>query len=69
MRYDNPNGIIAGAVVMEVIAVASVGLRFCTRYLNHSPVLISDRPILIALILAAGFMITEINGVVMKGFA
>ncbi|KAI1093973.1 hypothetical protein F5B19DRAFT_491014 [Rostrohypoxylon terebratum] len=63
LRYDNPGGLIAGSVILELIAVLAVGLRFYTRWWKRQRVLVSDWLILVASILATGMTVIEIYGV------
>ncbi|OTA99108.1 hypothetical protein M426DRAFT_95697 [Hypoxylon sp. CI-4A] len=63
LRYDNPGGIIAGAVILEVLAILSVGLRFYTRRWKHQSVLVTDWLILAAFVFATGLTVIEIYGV------
>lgn len=62
MKYSNPAGIIAGSVVLEVIAVVCVALRLYIRFWKHERILVSDWLIMVALILATGLTVTEIYG-------
>ncbi|KAI8962345.1 hypothetical protein F5Y11DRAFT_323189 [Daldinia sp. FL1419] len=63
LQYDNPGGIIAGSIILEVIAVLAVGLRFYTRRWKHQSVLVTDWLILVALVFATGLTVIEIYGV------
>ncbi len=62
MEYDNPKGIIAGAVLMQVMVVLCVSMRFYTRRWQKSQIMISDWLILAAATCGAGLTVIEIYG-------
>lgn len=64
MPYDNPAGLIAMSVILEVLALASVGLRFLARRKKRAPALTDDWLILAAMIVATGSISIEIRGMI-----
>jgi hypothetical protein len=62
MAYDNPSGLIAASLMLELLAVTCVGLRFLSRYRLKGGILISDWLILAAAVFATGLTVLEIYG-------
>lgn len=62
MAYDNPSGIIAVSVVLELLAITCVGLRFYSRYKTNGLTIASDWIILVALVFGTGLTVLEIYG-------
>ncbi|KAK3361888.1 hypothetical protein B0T24DRAFT_724336 [Lasiosphaeria ovina] len=60
--YDDPAGLIAASVIMELLAVACVSLRFYSRSWKGQVFIASDWVILVALIFATGLTAMEIYG-------
>jgi hypothetical protein len=61
-KYDDPIGLVAGSVVMEMVAGLCVGLRFYLKYTKRSKLIMSDWLILAALILGTGLTAMELYG-------
>ncbi|KAK0714039.1 hypothetical protein B0T26DRAFT_628011, partial [Lasiosphaeria miniovina] len=61
--YDDPAGLIAASVIMELLAVACVSLRFYSRSWKGQVFIASDWVILVALIFATGLTAMEIYAV------
>ncbi|KAI4861914.1 hypothetical protein F4820DRAFT_431981 [Hypoxylon rubiginosum] len=68
-RYDDPAGLIAGSVVLELLAIFCVGLRFYSRRWKGQHILTSDWLILIAFIIGTGMTVVEIYGVKVEALA
>ncbi|KAF2193131.1 hypothetical protein K469DRAFT_693184 [Zopfia rhizophila CBS 207.26] len=66
MRYDNPAGLIAGTVIMELFAATCIGLRFYSRRWKRCPILVTDWLILVAFVFGTGLTVMEIYGVAVK---
>ncbi len=62
MEYDNPKGIIAGAVLMQVMVSTLCINAFYTRRWQKSQIMISDWLILAAATCGAGLTVIEIYG-------
>ncbi|RYC57229.1 hypothetical protein CHU98_g8984 [Xylaria longipes] len=62
VNYANPAGLIAGCVVLEVVAGVSVALRFITRRWKQQKVIHSDWLVLVAFIFGTGLTVLEIYG-------
>lgn len=62
LMYNSPGGIIAAAVITQVLAVSAVGLRFYSRRQNGQKFITSDWLILAALLIGAGLAVMEIYG-------
>jgi hypothetical protein len=60
--YDDPAGLIAACVVLEVLAGACVGLRCYTRKWKGQVVLASDWVMLVAFAFGTGLTVMEIYG-------
>lgn len=60
--YNSPGGIIAAAVITEVLAVSCVGLRFYSRRWKRQKITTSDWLILVALVIGTGLAVMEIYG-------
>ncbi|KAK3994927.1 hypothetical protein QBC44DRAFT_321536 [Cladorrhinum sp. PSN332] len=67
--YDNPAGIVAGTVVMQVTSTLCVGLRFYSRRWKHQAYIASDWLILAAWIFGLGLSILMLYGVAEKAMA
>jgi len=63
VRYDNPAGLIASSVVLEVVVTFCVGLRFYSRRWKRQRVLISDWLVLAAFVFGTALTVVEIYGV------
>jgi len=46
--YDNPGGLIAGSVVLQVLTTTCVALRFYTRHWKGQKIIVSDWLVLAA---------------------
>ncbi|KAI9666005.1 MAG: hypothetical protein M1821_003940 [Bathelium mastoideum] len=66
MSYDNPGGIIAASIILELIAVTCVGLRFLARRKKGVTPITSDWLILSGLVGATGLTVMEIYGAAVK---
>ncbi|KAI8946325.1 hypothetical protein F4801DRAFT_564924 [Xylaria longipes] len=63
VNYANPAGLIAGCVVLEVVAGVSVALRFITRRWKQQKVIHSDWLVLVAFIFGTGLTVLEIYAI------
>lgn len=61
--YDDPAGIIAGSVVMWILALASVTLRFYSVKWRHQRFTASEWLILAAFVFGTGLTVMEIYGI------
>lgn len=62
MAYDNPSGLIAGSVVMEIVAAICVALRFYSRHWRKAPIIVADWLVLAAFVCGTGLTVMEIYG-------
>lgn len=62
VRYDNPAGLTAGSVILELIASFCQGLRFYSRSRADPEIITSDWPILAAFVFGARMTVLEIYG-------
>ena len=62
MAYDNPAGLIAAAVIGQVLVYLLVTLRFKTRYRHGRKFFAADWLILLAAILSTGLSTLQIHG-------
>jgi hypothetical protein len=62
MAYDNPAGMIAAAVILEIVTIVCIALRFYTRWWKKSQVFTSDWLILAAFICGTGLTVMQIYG-------
>lgn len=60
--YDDPAGIIAGFVVLEILTILCVALRFYSRGWKGQRIITSDWLILAAFIIGTGLTVLEIYG-------
>ncbi|KAI0180667.1 hypothetical protein GGR52DRAFT_521182 [Hypoxylon sp. FL1284] len=67
--YDNPAGLIAGSVILELLVILCVGLRFYSKRWKGQRILASDWLILVALVIGTGMTIVEIYGVKVEALA
>ncbi|POS76104.1 hypothetical protein DHEL01_v205499 [Diaporthe helianthi] len=64
--YDNPQGLIAGSVIMWVVTTLCVGMRFSQKLRDRQRFFASDWLIVAAWIFGTGLTILEIYGVAIK---
>jgi hypothetical protein len=64
MAYDNPAGMIAAAVILEIVTIVCIALRFYTRWWKKSQVFTSDWLILAAFICGTGLTVMQIYGTI-----
>lgn len=62
MAYDNPRGIIAATVILQLISLTCVGLRLYSGHRRRIPIGASDWLIIAASICAIGLSAMEIYG-------
>lgn len=62
MPYNNPKGIIAESIILEVLAAACVGLRFLARRRRKASLATDDWLIVIALVGATGLTVMQVWG-------
>lgn len=62
MAYDNPAGLVAGSVIMQVISALCVGLRIFSRRWQKQSLIVSDWLILVAFVFGLGLTVMEIYG-------
>ncbi|KAH8882054.1 hypothetical protein GQ53DRAFT_787680 [Thozetella sp. PMI_491] len=62
--YNNPTGVLATSVLLEILAALCVGLRFYSRRRKGQAIMTSDWLILAALIFGTGLAVMEVYGVV-----
>lgn len=67
-RYEDPAGLVAGTVIMQVVSLAAVGLRFYSRRWKRQRYIVSDWLILVALVFGIGLSVIELYGVSQKAF-
>jgi len=60
--YDNPAGLVAGTVVMQVVSTLCVGLRFYSRRWKRQTYIASDWLILVAWIFGLGLSVLMLYG-------
>ncbi|KAM0308221.1 hypothetical protein ACHAO8_010203 [Botrytis cinerea] len=63
MAYDNPGGIIAAAVILELLAISFVTLRFLSNHRKGINNTATDWLILAALICSTGLTVIQIYGI------
>lgn len=62
MAYDNPGGLIAATVILQVLVFACLGLRLASRRKLRQRLLVSDWLILAAILFGLGLSIISIYG-------
>ena len=62
MAYDNPGGLIAATVILQVLVFACLGLRLASRRKLRQRLLVSDWLILAAILFGLGLSIILIFG-------
>lgn len=62
MPYDNPKGLIAASVILEILAITCVGFRFLSRRKTGASFATDDWLILVALVCSSGLTVMEIYG-------
>jgi hypothetical protein len=60
MAYDNPDGLIAAAVIMEALVLLMIGSRFVSHRMNGIKMHISDYLIIVAGVLSTALAIEQI---------
>ncbi|KAF2826768.1 hypothetical protein CC86DRAFT_416502 [Ophiobolus disseminans] len=69
MAYDNPDGIIAAAVILEVLTAICVALRLYTRWWKKSKILTAGWLVAAAFVCGTGLTVMQIYGVKIKALA
>lgn len=64
MAYDNPSGIIAASVILQLISILCVALRFYTYRKKGVATSTTDWLILASVIGALGLTVMEIYGMI-----
>ncbi len=60
--YNNPVGLIAATVIIQLLSAICVGPRFYSRRLKRQPFITSDWLVLAAFIFGVGLTAIEIQG-------